>query len=128
MRFISALSIVVCTLLLAEPGKVLAHANLISCSIKNSQTFSVHKAPGTITGTFTEELTPKKSWMSVFEGDADHGLVNETTTAVVNFNKPKTMTLRIKRKWRKGPFYLIWYTVSAVDGHKAAGIVYFKVK
>jgi methionine-rich copper-binding protein CopC len=128
MRFISAVFVVLCLALFSIPGRALAHANLISCSIKNHEAFSLSHAPRTITGTFAEELTPGKSWMSVFEGSGDHGLVNETTTAIVNFNNPKVMTLRMKATWHKGPYYLIWYTVSAVDGHKAAGIVYFQIR
>lgn len=65
--------------------------------------------------------------MAVFEGAADHGLVNEKTHSVVNFRNPKEMTLTLPRL-QPEKYYLIWYTRSAVDGHYAAGIVYFRVK
>jgi methionine-rich copper-binding protein CopC len=117
---------VLCALVLL-PTAALAHANLTSCSIKNHETFGAAKAPHSIIAGFAEELVPKKSWMAVFEGDADHGLVNEKTTSVVNFKKPKQMTLKLP-KLHRGPYYMVWYTISADDNHKAAGVVYFSVK
>src|SRR5947209_14784484 len=128
MRTLRATVLAVVTLLAVLPGVASAHANLTSCSIKNGQVFTLAHAPHSISARFAEDLTPNgKSWMSVFEGDGDHGLVNEKTIAVVNYKNPKQMTLKVPAL-HKGPYYLIWFTVSADDGHKAAGIVYFKVK
>jgi methionine-rich copper-binding protein CopC len=127
MRPLRAVAVAIALLFTALPGIASAHANLTSCSIKYGQVFVLAHAPHTIHATFAEELTPGKSWMSVFEGDGDHGLVNEKTVARVNFKNPKQMTLKLP-KLHKGPFYLIWFTVSVEDNHKAAGIVNFKVK
>jgi methionine-rich copper-binding protein CopC len=114
-------------LLAAGTGMVSAHASLTRCSIKNNQVFHVGHAPKIVTAIFAEDLVPKKSWMAVFEGQADHGLVTEIQKSVVNFKDPKEMTLKLP-KLGKEKYYLIWYTQSAADGHFAAGIVYFQVK
>ena len=105
----------------------LAHANLLRSNIKNYQVFRLGHAPRMITAFFAEELDPKPSWMAVFEGEADHGLVNERQHSVVNFKNPKEMTLRLP-KLDRGKFYLIWYTRSTEDNHYAAGVIYFSVK
>src|SRR5947209_731930 len=128
MRTLRATVLAVVTLLAVLPGVASAHANLTSCSIKNGQVFTLAHAPHSISARFAEELTPNgKSWMSVFEGDGDHGLVNERTVSVVNFKNPKQMTLKLPTL-HAGPYYLVWYTTSAIDGHKAAGTVNFTVK
>jgi methionine-rich copper-binding protein CopC len=114
-------------LLAAGTGTASAHASLTSCSIKNNQVFQVGHAPKMITAYFAEDLVPKQSWMAVFEGQADHGLVTEKQHSVVNYKNPKEMTLQLP-KLGKEKYYLIWYTHSAADGHYAAGIVYFQVK
>ena len=77
---------------------------------------------------FTEELDPAKSWMSVFEGEGDHGLVTERQHSIVNYRSPKHMTLALPRVLRKGKYSLIWYTRSAEDNHTAAGVVNFRVE
>src|SRR5947209_9653530 len=60
-----------------------AHASLTKCSIKNNQIFLVKAAPKVVMAFFAEPLDPAKSWINVFEGQADHGLVNEKTTSKV---------------------------------------------
>lgn len=107
-------------------GSVSAHANLIRCSIKNNQVFSVAHAPRNVQAFFAEDLD-KGSWIAVFEGQADHGLVTEKQHSVINFKNPKEMTLQLP-KLGKERYYLMWYTHSADDGHYAAGVVYFQVK
>ena len=104
-----------------------AHANLLRSNIKNNQVFRVGHAPKMITAFFAEDLDPKQSWMAVFEGVADHGLVTEKQRSVVNFKNPHEMTLRLP-KLDRDKYYLIWYTHSTDDNHYAAGIVYFSVK
>jgi methionine-rich copper-binding protein CopC len=104
---------------------VFAHASLTSCSIKNSQVFTQATAPRIVKAFFAEPLDPAKSWINVFEGQADHGLVNEKTRSMVV--GPKEMTLKLPRLGKE-KYYMIWYTHSAADGHFAAGIVYFTVK
>ena len=105
----------------------LAHANLVSANIKNNQTFRYGHAPKQIVAHFAEDLAPKVSWMAVFEGVADHGLVTEKEHSSVSFKNPKIMTLALPKP-QKDKYYLIWYTKSAVDGHIAAGILYFQVR
>jgi methionine-rich copper-binding protein CopC len=125
LRAIAVALFLVCVL---YPSIASAHANLTSCSIRNNHVFSKGHTPRVVRATFAEEVTPNsKSWMAVFEGSGDHGLVNETTTSVVNFKNPKEMTLKLPAL-RPGRYYLLWYTVSAIDGHKAAGVVYFCVR
>jgi methionine-rich copper-binding protein CopC len=127
MRVLRTSALALAVVFAILPGIASAHANLTSCSIKSGQVFTLKHAPRTVSAQFAEELTPGgKSWMSVFEGEADHGLVNEKTVSLVDFKHPKHMTLKLPTLHR-GPYYLIWFTVSALDGHEAAGIVYFKV-
>jgi methionine-rich copper-binding protein CopC len=127
VKFVWGTAAALLLICLIAPAAALAHANLTACSIKNHAVYSVAKAPKTVSATFAEELTPGKSWMSVFEGSGDHGLVNEQTKSVVDYRSPKHMTLKLPTL-RNGAYYLVWYTVSAVDGHVAAGVVYFRVK
>jgi methionine-rich copper-binding protein CopC len=102
-----------------------AHASLTRCSIKNNAVFTVKTAPRLITAFFAEPLDPARSWINVFEGQADHGLVNDSTKSQVV--GPQELMLRLP-KLLKEKYYVIWYTHSAKDGHFAAGIVYFTVK
>lgn len=102
-----------------------AHASLTRCSIKNNQVFTVKNAPKKVTASFAEPLDPGKSWINVFEGQADHGLVNEKTKSQVV--GPNELSLKLP-KLGKEKYYLIWFTHSAKDGHFASGIVYFTVK
>ncbi|MGH2441746.1 MAG: copper resistance protein CopC [Chloroflexota bacterium] len=109
------------------PGHALAHANLLHSNIKNNEILRAGHTPKLITARFAEQLDPGKSWMAVFEGVADHGLVTERTRSKVLFQHPTRMILKLP-KLRKERYYLIWYTKSAIDGHYAAGIVYFQVR
>lgn len=111
----------------AGSGIASAHANLIKANIKNNQILKVGHVPTKIVGTFAQDLDPKHSWMAVFEGVADHGLITEKEKSVVNYKSPEHMTLKLP-KLAVDKYYLIWYTHSAVDGHYAAGILYFQVK
>lgn len=111
---------------LAGTGVASAHANLLRANIKNNQVLHVRQVPGQIVGTFAEVLDPNHSWMAVFEGVADHGLVTEKQHSRVNFQNPHQMTLKLP-KLAPDKYYLIWYTHSAADSHYAAGILYFQV-
>lgn len=127
VRHIVAIAIAVFALLSTSLGSASAHANLLSANIKNNQVLRFGHTPKAIKATFAEELDPKKSWMAVFEGVADHGLVTEKQHSVVDFNHPKHMSLTLP-KLAKDKYYLIWYTHSTTDNHYAAGILYFSVK
>jgi methionine-rich copper-binding protein CopC len=103
-----------------------AHASLQKCSIKNGQVFRVGHTPKQVTAFFAEELDPKQSWVKLFEGIADHGFV-EKEKFVVNFKNPKEAMVTLPALGKE-KYYLIWYPHSAIDGHYAAGILYFEVK
>lgn len=104
-----------------------AHANWLHGNLKNNEVFKAGHTPGQLKGFFAENLDPRKSWMAVFEGVADHGLVTEKQHSVVNYKNPREMTLKLP-KLAKDRYYLMWYTRSATDGHDAAGVLYFRVK
>jgi methionine-rich copper-binding protein CopC len=104
----------------------LAHASLTHANIKNGAVYHVKSVPKTLQAFFAETLDPKASWINVFEGVGDHGLVNEKTKSVVNFKNPKEMILRLP-KLQPDKYYFVWYTHSEDDDHYAAGIVYFRV-
>jgi methionine-rich copper-binding protein CopC len=130
MRHIAAAAATVLLLVFSVGApRAFAHANLTHATIKNNQVFRAGHTPKQVVGTFAERLDPNptKTWMKVFEGEADHGLVTEKQHSTVNFRNPKQMILPLPRMG-KGKYYLIWYTHSAEDGHFAAGIVYFSVK
>jgi len=111
-------------------GIASAHANWLHGNIKNNEVFKYGHTPKEIKAYFAEDLDPNHNhtWMAVFEGVADHGLVTENTKSVVNYKNPKEMTLKLPAKLAKDKYYIIWYTHSATDGHYAAGIIYFSVK
>jgi methionine-rich copper-binding protein CopC len=125
-RVVAALGALVLAMGLGT-ASVSAHANLVRCSIKNNQVFHVGHTPTSVQAYFAEDLDPKSSWIAVFEGQADHGLVTEKRHSAVNYKNPKEMTLSLPRLGKER-YYLIWYTRSTDDGHDAAGIVYFQVK
>jgi methionine-rich copper-binding protein CopC len=110
----------------ASTDGALAHASLTRANIKNGAVYHVKTAPKTLQAFFAENLDPKQSWVNVFEGVADHGLVNEKTKSVVNFKNPKEMTLKLPTL-QPDKYYFVWYTHSEDDGHFAAGVVYFSV-
>ena len=124
-RILTACSLVL-LLAFASTGGALAHASLIRANIKNGAVYHVKTAPKMLQAFFAENLDPKQSWVNVFEGVADHGLVNEKTKSVVNFKDPKELTLQLPTL-RPDKYYFMWYTHSEDDGHFAAGIVYFSV-
>ena len=95
---------------------VLAHASLTHASIKNGAVFHARTAPKTLRADFAENLDPKQSWINVFDGVADHGLVNENTRSVVNYKNPKELVLRLPTL-HPGKYYFVWYTRSEDDGH-----------
>lgn len=128
MRLSIAAGLVFAVALLGvNSGIASAHASLQKCNVKNNQLFRVGHTPAQIVGTFAEDLVPKESFMQVFEGINDHGLVTETQHSRVNFQNPKQMILPLPKHLPVDKYYLIWYTHSAVDKHFAAGIVYFSV-
>ena len=116
-------------LLALSTGVASAHANWLHGNVKNNQIFQLGHTPKQITGFFAERLVPAQSWMAIFEGVADHGLVTEKDHSVVNYKNPHEMILPLAHtKLVRDKYYVIWYTHSAEDGHFASGIVYFQVK
>lgn len=116
-------------LLTLNTGVASAHANWLRGTIKKQEIFQVGHTPKEIRGFFAESLVPKQSWMAIFEGVADHGLVTEKDHSIVNYQNPKEMILSLAHtKLARDKYYLVWYTHSAEDGHFAAGVIYFQVK
>jgi methionine-rich copper-binding protein CopC len=116
-------------LMATSTGSVFAHANWLHGNLKNNQVFTYGHTPKQIQGFFAERLVPNQSWMAIFEGVADHGLLTEKDHSYVNYKNPKEMILPLTHtKLAREKYYLIWYTHSAEDGHYAAGILYFQVK
>lgn len=126
MRHLLAACPAALLLLLTTTGLASAHASLTRATIKNNAVFHAGHTPKVLRAFFAENLDPKQSWINVFEGSGDHGLVNEKTRSTVNFRNPKEMTLALPTL-RPARYYFIWYTHSVDDGHYAAGIVYFRV-
>jgi len=110
-------------------GVASAHANWLHGNLTNNQVFRYGHTPRQIQGFFAERLVPNQSWMAIFEGVADHGLVTEKDHSIVNYQNPTEMILSLSHtKLIREKYYLVWYTHSAEDGHYAAGVIYFQVK
>jgi methionine-rich copper-binding protein CopC len=101
-----------------------AHATLVKCSI--SRNAVLHVAPKLVTCTFAEGVNPKGSFIGVFEATGD-GAEDDLGNSQVSFSNAKQMTIGLP-KLNKGGYLLIWYTVSADDGHKAGGAFSFAIK
>lgn len=103
-----------------------AHASLQRATIAPNQVFHAGHTPKVVRAFFAESLDPNKSFIAIFENQADHGLVSDKQHSTVNFKNPKEMDLPLP-KIDPGKYYLLWYTHSAEDGHFAAGVRYFRV-
>ena len=102
-----------------------AHATLVTATLKPGAVLTT--LPATITATFAEGVNPKGSFIGVFEATGDHGEVDRENAAV-SFKNAKQIIVGLPKKLSKGLYAFIWYTVSADDGHRAAGSFTFTVK
>jgi methionine-rich copper-binding protein CopC len=115
-------------LALSATGLASAHASLVRANIRPGQVFAPSTYPRTLAAFFAENVNPKGSWVHVFEGDprGDHGLA-DTDNVAFPFQNPKEITVGLPRGL-KGLYTVVWFTISADDGHKASSAYSFTVK
>jgi len=115
-------------LILSATGVASAHASLTSANIKPGQVFATNTYPRTLIGRFAENVKPSSSFLHVFEADpkGDHGIV-DTGKNSFPFKNPKEIVATLP-KGLKGVYTVMWYTVSADDGHTAGFTFTFTVK
>lgn len=102
-----------------------AHAFLNSCKglPRNGVVTSV---PKVLTCTFAEGVNPKGSFIKIVEATGDGG-EDDLGNSAVSFSNAHQMTVGVP-KLAPGKYYLMWFTISADDGHKAGGVLPFTVK
>src|SRR5947209_5621530 len=108
----------------AVPHVAQAHATLVKCTIKAGAVLTA--TPKTVACTFAEGVNPKGSFVGVFQATGDRGEVDRQNSTVP-FSNAHQITLGLP-KLAKGSYNLIWYTISADDGHRAGGNFVFSVK
>jgi methionine-rich copper-binding protein CopC len=127
MRLVAACALA-SALALPFAGVASAHASLVRANIKPGQVFAHNAYPRTVTAFFAENVNPRGSFLHVFEADprGDHGMV-DLGTDTFPFKNQKEITVGLP-KGLKGPYMVMWFTVSADDGHKAGSAYTFTVK
>jgi len=115
-------------LILSATGIASAHASLDHANIKPGEVFQANAYPRTLTGFFAENVKPSSSFLHVFEADpkGDHAMV-DTGKNSFPFKNPKEIVATLP-KGLKGVYTVMWYTVSADDGHTAGFTFNFTVK
>jgi methionine-rich copper-binding protein CopC len=121
---IMATSALVLGAVAALPLSAEAHASLVKCNIAKGA--ALKSAPRTLTCTFAEGVNPKGSFLRVVEAVGD-GAEDDAGNSTVSFSNAHQMTVSLP-KLNKGPYYVMWFTVSADDGHKAGGVMPFSMK
>ena len=124
IRYGHAAAAVVATLgsALILPGVAGAHASLVRCNIGRGAHLAA--APKTLACTFAEGVQPKGSFIDVVTTD-DGGVLN-SKNSTVSFSNAKELDMPLP-KLRKGTCGVLWYTISADDGHKAGGYFTFTI-
>ncbi len=115
-RWLAALALVLGVSALA-PRVALAHASLQKCNIAPGAKLKV--MPKAVQCFFAEGVNPKGSFIGIFETTGDHGQ-DDNENSQVSFSNAHEMTMTVP-KLAKGSYALIWYTISADDGHHAGG-------
>jgi methionine-rich copper-binding protein CopC len=105
------------------PHVASAHASLEKCNIAPGARLKA--VPTTVTCFFAEGVNPKGSFIGIFETVGDHAEVDKENSQV-SFSNVKEMTVTVP-KLAKGAYALIWYTISADDGHHAGGYFTFSI-
>jgi len=106
------------------PHVASAHASLIKCfGIVPGAKLST--SPRAITCAFAEGVNPRGSFIRVVEAGGD-GAQDDKGDSAVSFSNAKQMTVSVP-KLTKGAYYLMWFTVSADDGHRAGGVLPFSI-
>jgi len=123
VRLFVVAGLVICALpFIGAPAQ--AHATLVKCSIAPGAVLS--SSPKMLTCTFAEGVNPKGSLLGVFEATGDKGSV-DAGNSQVSFSNVKQMSVGLP-KLGAGVYGVLWYTVSADDGHKAGGYFTFSIK
>lgn len=121
---LSAATALAAAFLSAGPPRASAHATLVRCNIARNAT--LHTAPKTIVCTFAEGVNPRGSFIGVFEATGD-GAEDDKGNSAVSFTNAKQLSVGLPSLAR-GTYLLMWYTISADDGHKAGGSFTFTIK
>ena len=116
----------------ALPRVAEAHAFLQKCNgLAKGAVLSA--LPKVLTCTFAEGVNPKGSFLRIVEATGD-GAEDDLGNSKVPFTCAlggsacaHEMTVGVP-KLAKGAYYLMWFTVSADDGHKAGGVLPFTIK
>jgi copper resistance protein C len=107
------------------PSVAEAHAFLTKCAgLPRGATLAA--LPKVLTCTFAEGVSPKGSFIRIVEATGDGG-EDDLGNSAVSFSNAHQMTVGVP-KLAKGAYYLMWFTVSADDGHKAGGVLPFTIK
>ncbi len=106
----------------ALPHAAQAHASLVKCNIARNARLRV--PPKQLVCTFAEGVNPKGSMLDIVATD-DGGVLN-TKDAQVSFSNAKQMTVGMP-KLSRGTYGVLWYTISADDGHHAGGYFTFSI-
>ena len=122
IRVLAAASLLAAVAAMPHPAQ--AHASLVKCAGIPSGAKLV-ASPKAITCTFAEGLNPNGSFIKVVEASGD-GAEDDKGDSVVSFSSAKQMTVGLP-KLGKGAYYLMWFTVSADDGHRAGGVLPFSI-
>jgi len=109
----------------ALPRIAEAHASLQKCN-GLAKGAVLTALPKTLTCTFAEGVNPKGSFIRIVEATGD-GAEDDRGNSAVSFANVHQMTVGVP-KLDKGKYYLMWFTVSADDGHKAGGVLPFTIK
>ena len=121
----SSLVVVILTVLgIAAPRMASAHATLASCNLAPHAVVAM--APRTLSCTFAEGVSPRGSLIHVFEAGGDHAQV-DLGNPEVSFANAKQITVGLP-KLGSGSYTVLWYTISADDGHRAGGWFAFSVR
>lgn len=112
------------TAMAALPHAAQGHASLVKCAGIPAGA-RLRASPRAIACTFAEGVNPKGSFLKVVEATGD-GAEDDRGDSAVSFSNAKQMTVSLP-KLGKGTYYLMWFTISADDGHKAGGVLPFSV-
>jgi methionine-rich copper-binding protein CopC len=106
------------------PGAALAHASLVGCNFAPGATLRL--LPHTVRCTFAEGVNPRGSFIGLFQATGDHGEMDKGNSNI-SFTNAKQIELPAP-SMPKGSYNLIWFTISADDGHRAGGVVPFSIR
>ncbi len=120
LLFLFALSLSLSSLLLFS-GTASAHADYASSD--PAQNANLKAAPSSVSITFTEELNPTGSAITIYDVD---GKEVSTGTAQVDTKDQKKMTVPLQGN-NSEVYVVLWRTVAADDGHHTSGSFRFFV-